>query len=110
MVERMRPMARLNPYESNTFEFQLWEAWNRDFFHQPVHAQLLEIERQLREHVYAMAILVQQIGDSETQRELTRLVLTVEARAEDLSEIAEHQYLALVSKISSQESGAKRKG
>jgi hypothetical protein len=73
-----------------------------------VHAQLLEIERQLREHVYAMATLVQQIEDSEMQRELTRLVLTVEARAEDLSEIAEHQYLALVSKVATEGSGSKR--
>jgi hypothetical protein len=101
-------MARINPYESNTFEYQLWEAWNRDFFRQPVHAQLLEIERQLREQVYALATLVQQLDDSDMQQELTRLVLTVEARAEDLSEIAEHQYLALVSKIATEESSSKR--
>ena len=99
-------MARVNPYESESFEYFLWEAWNRDFFRQPVHAQLLEIERQLREHLYALSSAIQQIGDGDNQRELTRLVLTIEACAEDLSEIAEHQYLALVSKVVTDDPGS----
>jgi hypothetical protein len=100
----------MNPYQIDTFEHHLWEAWNHDFFRQPVHAQVLEIEGQLREHVQALATLVQQIDDAGIQRELTKLVLTIEARAEDLDDIAEHQFLALVSKAAAEGAGSKQPG
>ena len=103
-------MARENPYQRDTFEHHLWEVWNRDFFRQPVHAQLLEVERQLREHVRALATLVEQVDDRDLRNQLTQMVLTLETRAEDVSEIAEHQYLALVSKVAADESASRRPG
>jgi hypothetical protein len=107
-VETGTTMVRVNPYQSETFEHQLWEAWNRDFFHQPVHAQLMEVERQLREHVCSLTSLVHRVDDATVQREMMRIVLTIEARAEELDEIAEHQFLAVVSKDATEKTDATR--
>lgn len=91
-------MNGANPYNEGTFEHQLWEDWNREFFHQPVHAQLLEIEQEMRGYVRSLAELLQQLDENEVKRALVQKVLAVELTAERVSEMAEHQYLAVVSR------------
>jgi hypothetical protein len=95
-------MTRTNPYQSSTFEHGLWEAWNRDFFQQPVHGQILEVEHQLREHIHTLTHLVQQMEPGRLRRQITECLLEIETRAEDLSDIAEHQYMELVTRVSPQ--------
>jgi len=98
-------MTRINPYQGDTFEHALWESWNRDFFQQPVHAQILEIENQLREQVHALSHLIQEMEAGRLRRQMTDCILALESHAEDLSEIAEHQFLAVVSRETHGESG-----
>jgi uncharacterized protein (UPF0216 family) len=97
-------MTRMNPYQSGTFEHGLWEAWNRDFFRQPVHAQILEIEQQLREHIHNLTQLVQEMETGRLRRQIIECMLEIESRAEDLSDIAEHQFMGVVTRALPQES------
>ena len=97
-------MTQSNPYKSGSFEHGLWETWNRAFFQQPVHAQILEVENQLREHVHALTALIEQVDPGRLRRQLTDCMLDIETRAEDLSDIAEHQYLAVVTRSAREES------
>ncbi len=91
-------MTRTNPYQRGTFEHGLWEAWNQDFFQQPVHAQLLEIEQQLREQIHTLTRLTQEIEPGRLRRQITDCMLEIEARAQDLSDIAEHQFMEVVTR------------
>jgi hypothetical protein len=91
-------MTRINPYQSETMEYALWETWNRDFFKQPAHAQVLEVESQIREQVHTLILLIQQLEAGQLRRQLTDCTLELESSAEDLGEIAEHQYLLLVTR------------
>jgi len=96
-------MTRTNPYQSGTFEHALWEAWNKDFFRQPVHAQILEVENQLREHIHVLTRLLEEMEPDRLRRQITECMLEIETRAEDLNTIAEHQFMAVVTRTTSQE-------
>jgi hypothetical protein len=89
-------MTRTNPYQGGTFEHALWEAWNREFFQQPVHSQILETERQLRENIHALTQLIQEMEHGRLRRQITDCMLEIETRAEELADIAQHQYLEVV--------------
>ena len=91
-------MMRENPYTGNSLEHRLWEDWNREFFRQPVHAQVLDIEHELRGQIQTLSHLLRQLEDGELKRALIEGMLAIESSAEELSDIAEHQYFLLVSK------------
>lgn len=97
-------MTRTNPYQSGTFEYGLWEAWNREFYQQPVHAQILEVEHQLRENIHTLTHLVQELELGRLRRQITGCMLEIETRAEELSDIAEHQFTAVVTRTASHDS------
>lgn len=89
-------MTRVNPYPPTSFEYQLWETWNRAFFQQPVHAQVLEVELQLRQHIHVLNGLAHEADVPEFRTRLIDAVLALEVQAEELNEIAEHQFMTIV--------------
>ena len=89
-------MTRINPYQPNTFEYDLWETWNRSFFQQPVHAQIMDVEHQLRAHIHALTVLARTADAGDLRDGVADAILAIELRAEELNEIAEHQFVAIV--------------
>lgn len=89
-------MTPTNPYRPGTFEHGLWETWNRAFFQQPVHAQILEVEHHLRQHIHELRVLARDADTVPLRSRLVDSILALELCAEELNEIAEHQFVAIV--------------
>lgn len=85
-----------NPYPDDRAEHRLWQQWHRAFFDEPVHAQLYEIESELRHSITALLRAGERIDAAEIREDIRNVILQLEHTALMLTESAEHAYMRVV--------------
>lgn len=87
-----------NPYPEDRSEHLLWQRWHRAFFDEPVHAQLYEIESELRQTITTLLQTGERIESPKLRSEMRTAILRLEETSLMLTEAAEHAYSRVVTK------------
>lgn len=90
--------AQVNPYPFGSFEHTVWKRWNQQYFQQPVHAQMFDLESRLRSSLGTLLGVTDQITTPGVQRDMRTCLLEFEAIIEAVNETAEHAYSSVVTR------------
>jgi hypothetical protein len=84
------PTRRRNPYSPGTQHHHLWEEWNDQFFDQPIHGQLYQVESELHLIIKRLTLLCNRLTDPTIKREMRNHIIQLEAEANQIGKMAEH--------------------
>lgn len=81
-----------NPFPEHADEHRLWEWWRREYFNQPVHSQLFDLESRLRVTLTQLMRVSAQVEPRPVQRTMRSSLLELEATIDALTQAAEVAY------------------
>ncbi len=95
-----------NPFPDHADEHRLWEWWRREYFRQPVHSQLFDLESRFRVTLAQLLAISTEVESEHVQRTMRASLLELESTIDALTQAAEVAYARAIASSTDGDDGS----